>query len=139
LVELHREGKIRHVGVSNLFGADLERAREAAPIVSVQNLYSVGNRRSEPELRYCEANRMAFMPYFPLEAGALASEDGPAGRIALSRGCSPAQVALAWLLHRSPAMFPIPGTSSVEHLEENVKAARLRLTSDELAELERLS
>jgi pyridoxine 4-dehydrogenase len=136
LVALRVEGKIRHIGVSNLFGADLERAESAAPIVSLQNLYSLEKRRSESELRYCEIKGLAFVPYFPLDSGTLAHDDGALGRIASSRGCSPAQIALAWLLQRSPAMVPIPGTSSLEHLEENVKAAGVRLSDDELAQLE---
>jgi pyridoxine 4-dehydrogenase len=136
LVSLQREGKIRHIGVSNFFGADLERAASLAPIVSAQNLYSLSNRRSEPEMRYCEAQGPAFMPYFPLGAGELARSDGALGRVASTRRCSPAQVALAWLLQRSPAIVPIPGTSSLEHLEENMSAAALELTDDQLAELE---
>lgn len=139
LVALRDEGKIRHIGVSNLFGDDLERSRSAAPIVSLQNLYSLAGRRSEPELRYCEANGLAFMPYFPLNAGLLAAGDGALGQIASSRGRTPAQIALAWLLQHSPAMVPIPGTSSVEHLQENVEAATVQLTADELAALEPVS
>ena len=123
LDELRREGKIRHIGVSNVFGDQLERALATVPVVSVQNRYSLMSRNSEREIENCEREGIAFMPWQPLADGALAGTAGP-------------QVALAWLLQRSPAMLPIPGTSSIEHLEENVAAAGLRLTADELAALE---
>ena len=123
LDELRREGKIRHFGVSNVFGDQLEAALRTAPIVSVQNRYSLMNRDSEHEIEICEREGIAFMPWQPLADGALASIAGP-------------QVALAWLLQRSPAMLPIPGTTSIEHLEENVTAAGLRLTADEVAALD---
>ena len=136
LGELREQGKIRHIGVSNLFGEQLDLALSAAPIVSLQNLYSLENRRAEPELRWCESQGVAFIPYFPLGAGSLAEPKGEAGRIAAVHGMTAAQVALVWLLQRSPAIVPIPGTSSVEHLEENVGAAALRLDDEELSALE---
>ena len=136
LSELRREGKVRQLGVSNLYGDQVERALAAAPIASLQNLYSLRARTSEAELRFCERHGLAFMPYFPLGSGTLAHGDAGVAGIAAARGSTPAQIALAWLLQRSPAMLPIPGTSSVAHLDENVAAARLRLSDDELALLE---
>jgi aryl-alcohol dehydrogenase-like predicted oxidoreductase len=137
LVELQRAGKIRHIGISNVGPDHLDRARAAADVVSVQNRYSLGDRQSEPVLEACEREGLAFLPWFPLAAGELARPGGALDRVAAAHGASPSQVALAWLLARSPAMLPIPGTSSVEHLEENVAAAGLRLSSDELDELGR--
>jgi aryl-alcohol dehydrogenase-like predicted oxidoreductase len=122
LARLRDEGKVREIGVSNVFGPMLERARATAPIVSVQNRYSLMHRDSEAEIAICEREGMAFMPWWPLGGGELARL-GP-------------RKALAWLLQRSPAMLPIPGTGSVEHLEENVAAAAVRLTPDEVADLE---
>jgi pyridoxine 4-dehydrogenase len=132
LAELQREGKVRLLGASNLFGEQLERALAAAPLVSLQNLYNLRNRRSEHELRTCERHGVAFMPYFPLGAGSLAGDADDVASIAAAHGSTPAQVALAWLLARSPVMLPIPGTTSVEHLEENVAAATLELRDAEL-------
>ena len=136
LAELRAEGKVRHIGVSNVFGADLDSARRSTPIVSLQNGYSLLRRRSEPELRHCEAKGLAFIAYFPLAAGALARPDGALGPIAAARGMKPAQIALAWLLQRSSRTLPIPGTSSLEHLEENLAAAGVRLDPDEMQLLE---
>ena len=135
LAELRREGKVRHVGLSNVSVDQLERAESIVPIVSVQNEYSVGNRSSEDVLDDCEDRSAAFLPWYPLEAGSLARPGGPLDRVAETHGATPAQVALAWLLARSPVVLPIPGTSSVEHLEENVAATRLTLSDEELAEL----
>ena len=136
LAELRAEGKVRHVGLSNVSVDELAEAREIVPIVSVQNRYSVSDRAHEPVVRACERDGLAFLPWFPLAAGRAAKGDGPLVRVARERGASPVQVALAWLLARSPAMAPIPGTSSVEHLEENVAAAAIEL---EPAELEALA
>ena len=127
LADLRREGKIRHVGLSNVDVDLLERARAIVPIVSVQNRYSVADRASEAVLEACERDGLAFLPWYPLVAGDLARAGGPLDELARAHGATRAQVALAWLLHRSPAMLPIPGTSSLEHLEENVAAAALRL------------
>ncbi len=131
LAKLQREGKIRYIGVSNFTVPELERARKIAPIVSVQNRYNASDRRYDDVIDYCEQHSMAFIPWYPLAAGDHASE-GAAGvaelqRIAREHGVSLAQAALAWLLARSPMMLPIPGTSSVAHLEENVAAAALKL------------
>jgi aryl-alcohol dehydrogenase-like predicted oxidoreductase len=137
LAELRDEGKVGHVGVSNFDPDQLAKAREIVPIVSVQNRYSIGDRVAEPALEVCERDGIAFIPWFPLAAGGLEAE-GAISRIADAHEATPFQVALAWLLARSPVMLPIPGTSSVAHLEENVAAASLRLTEDEFAELSAL-
>jgi aryl-alcohol dehydrogenase-like predicted oxidoreductase len=134
LSELFDEGKIAHVGLSNVDAAQLARAREIVPIVSAQNSYSIGHRESESVLDECERDGIAFIPWFPLAAGSLDS-GGAIGHIADAHDASPFQIALAWLLARSPVMLPIPGTSSVEHLEENVAAASLRLSQEEFEEL----
>ena len=133
LALLRQEGKVRHIGLSEVTVDELERAQETAPIVSVQNLFNVANRTAEDVLEHCEENGIAFIPWFPLATGELAKEGGPLARLAEETGATPSQVALAWLLHRSPVMLPIPGTSSVAHLEENVAAARLELTDEQLA------
>jgi pyridoxine 4-dehydrogenase len=135
LKELQDEGKIRHVGVSNVSLDQLETAREIVEVVSVQNRFSLLDRSSQGVLERCEELGIAFLPWAPIEAGGLARPGGPLDRIASRQGASPGQVALAALLVRSPVMLPIPGTSSVEHLEENLGAASLRLTEDELVEL----
>jgi aryl-alcohol dehydrogenase-like predicted oxidoreductase len=138
LSELRDEGKVGHVGVSNFDTDQLARAREIVPIVSVQNRYSIGDRVAEPALEVCDRDGIAFIPWFPLASGGLDAE-GALSRIADAHEATPFQVALAWLLARSPVMLPIPGTSSVAHLEENVAAASLRLTEDEFAELSALA
>jgi pyridoxine 4-dehydrogenase len=137
LADLQREGKIRHVGLSNVDARELATARKIVPIVSVQNRYSLADRHSESVLEACERDGLAFLPWFPLALGRLATATGRLAQVARSHGATPAQVALAWLLRRSPAMAPIPGTSSVEHLEENVAATQLELTDDEFSGLSR--
>jgi pyridoxine 4-dehydrogenase len=136
LAELRDEGKIRHVGLSEVSIAEIEAAREVVPIVTVQNLYNLAERQSEDVLAYCEREGIGFIPWFPIASGKLAEGGGIAAEIAAARGVAPAQIALAWLLARSPVMLPIPGTSSVAHLEENCAAARIELTQ---AELDRLT
>ncbi|CAL9382565.1 oxidoreductase [Streptomyces sp. DH-12] len=136
LRELRDEGKVAHVGLSEVGVEDLDRARAIVPITSVQNLYNVAQRDSEEVVRYAEANGIAFLPWFPLATGQLASPGGPLTRIADRLGASPSQAALAWLLRRSPVVLPIPGTSSVAHLEDNVAAAALELSQ---ADFEALS
>lgn len=131
LAALQKEGKIRHIGLSEVSVAEIEQARRAADIVSVQNLYNLANRRSEAVLDYAEANGLGFIPWFPIATGELARPGGPLDSIASSHGATPAQLALAWLLKRSPAMLPIPGTSRVAHLEENTAAAEVDLTDQE--------
>jgi len=126
LAKLQEEGKIRHIGVSNFSVAELERVAGIANIVSVQNRYNVSDRRSDDVIAYCESRKMAFIPWYPLAAGEHAGGDSGSReleRIAKQHSLTPAQAALAWLLARSPAMLPIPGTSSIAHLEENVAAA----------------
>lgn len=133
LRRLQEEGKIRHVGVSNYDVEKLERARRVVEVVSVQNLYNVGDRRSDPVVDWCEANGVAFMAYRPVAGGEVA---GPAlERVAERHGATTFQVGLAWLLHRSPAVAPIPGTSSEEHLKENVAASGLVLSEEDMEAL----
>jgi len=132
LVDAQKAGKIRHIGVSNFDVKELERARKVARIVSVQNQYNLGDRSSEPVLQACERLGIAFLPWYPLGAGSVLNQ-GKIKSTAKKYGASPAQVALAWLLARSPVMLPIPGTASLAHLEENVKAASLSLGADDLA------
>ncbi len=132
--DFQREGVVRHLGLSEVSVAQIEQARRAIPIVSVQNRYNLTDREWEAELDYSEREGLAFLPWFPLAAGAL-DESGPLARVARRHGASPYQVALAWLLARSPAMLVIPGTSSVAHLEENIRSAEIQLTTQDLEEL----
>ena len=134
LAELQRAGKIRHLGVSNVNLEELAEARRIATIVSVQNEYNIGNRESEDVLVACEKSGIAFIPWYPLGAGA-ALRGVKVQRVAKRLDATPAQVALAWLLAHSPVMLPIPGTGSVKHLEENAKAATLRLSAEDVAAL----
>jgi aryl-alcohol dehydrogenase-like predicted oxidoreductase len=136
LVELQREGKVRHIGVSNVEVADLEEARAIATIVSVQNRYNLADRESEDVLEYCTREKIGFIPWFPLATGDLAEAGGPLAEIAHRLQATPAQVALAWLLAKSPVMLPIPGTASVEHLKENVGSVNVTLGDDDLAALD---
>ena len=133
LAQLREEGKIRNVALSNVTQEHIERARKIVPIVSVQNRYSFADREWDYVVDYCERNRIIFIPWFPLGAGRIAGET--LHQIAEAHHASPTQVALAWLLWRSPMMLPIPGTSSIEHLEQNVGAAALRLSEDECQKL----
>jgi len=134
LADAQRAGKIRHIGVSNFDVAELERARKVATIVSVQNEYNLGNRESEPVLERCEKLGIAFLPWYPLGAGA-ALRSAAVRKISAKTKTTPAQVALAWLLAKSPVMVPIPGTGSIAHLEENMGAAKLTLSKEDLAAL----
>lgn len=138
LAELRTEGKIRHIGGSNFLRETLDSALSNAQLASVQNQFNLADRNCEPEVEKCEQGGIAFIPYRPLAGGALTQRDGDLSRIAEARGATPAQVALAWLLQRSPSMLPIPGTSTIVHLEENVAAAALRLSGEELALLDSL-
>jgi pyridoxine 4-dehydrogenase len=135
LVKLQQEGKIRHIGLSEVNVDQLEAAQKVATIVSVQNMYNLSVRTAEPVLEACESQNIGFIPWFPLAAGPLAAADGPLQRIAADHDASPSQLALAWLLKRSPVMLPIPGTSKVAHLEENVAAAGIELSDDEFETL----
>lgn len=136
LQTLQRAGKIRHIGLSEISVADLRRAQRVVPIASVQNLYNLGNRQSEAILDHCTQHRTAFIPWFPIAAGDLARPGGALDRAAQRHGATVGQLALAWLLHRSPVMLPIPGTSSAAHLEENVAASGVQLAETEWREIE---
>ena len=135
LRELQDEGKVRHVGVSNVSVDQLEQARGIVDVATVQNRYNLTDRSSEDVLDACEEAGIGFIPWFPLAVGSLADDGGPLDELAGRHGATAGQVALAWLLARSPVMLPIPGTSSVEHLEENVAAAQLELSADEQDEV----
>lgn len=135
LAELQAEGKIRHIGVSNVDASQLAKARSLVDVVSVQNHYNLSDRSSEDVLRVCEQDGLGFIPWFPLERGTLAEADGGLGRIATAHDATPPQIALAWLLQHSPVILPIPGTASTSHLEQNVAAASLRLSDDEMTAL----
>jgi pyridoxine 4-dehydrogenase len=131
LDKMKSEGKIRHIGVSEVDVDQLKAAQEITPIVSVQNMFNLANLAAEPVVNEAEAQGIAFIPWYPLAAGPLAASDGPLHQLALDHGASPSQLALAWLLKRSPAILPIPGTSRVEHLESNFAAAQIVLTDEE--------
>jgi pyridoxine 4-dehydrogenase len=139
LAELQEEGKIRHIGLSNVTVEEIERAQQIVPIVSVQNHYNVGDRASEDELRFCEENGIAFLAYFPLARGDLAKPGSAVAEIGSRHGATPGQVALAWLLQHSPVTLPIPGTSKITHFDENRDAAELELEDDELEALDELA
>jgi len=139
LVQLKNEGKIRHIGLSNVTLNELERAQKLTPIVSVQNRYSLFDRSSEPVLEDCSQEEVAFIPWRPVEGGEVISAGGVLGQIAMRIRATPTQVALAWLLAHSPVMLPIPGTSKVKHLEENLGAVALELAPAELAELDQVA
>ncbi|MDQ1025325.1 pyridoxine 4-dehydrogenase [Streptomyces umbrinus] len=148
LDELRREGKIRHLGLDSVTPGQLEAARELTNIASVQNRYNLTDRASEPLLKLCEAHGIAFLPWFPLGNGSLttdragtdiAAAHGVSADIAAAHGVSPGQIALAWLLHRSPVLCPTPGTGSLAHLEENLDAAAVRLRAEDMSRLDALS
>jgi aryl-alcohol dehydrogenase-like predicted oxidoreductase len=135
--EFQREGLIRHVGLSEVSTAEIQRARKVLPIASIQNRYNVADRRWDTEVTYCEREGLAFIPWFPLSAGSF-DEGGVLDEVAQRHGATVYQIALAWLLARSPAMLVIPGTSSADHLEENVAAAEIRLSAADIKKLDRL-
>jgi pyridoxine 4-dehydrogenase len=139
LADLRREGKIRHIGLSEVSVPEVGEARLTAPIASVQNLYNVLERRSEDVLDYCEREGLGFIPYCPIATGQFASPSGPLAQLSRQTGFSGVQLALAWLLRRSPVMLPIPGTRTVEHLEENVEAAEVELTDEQFRALAELA
>jgi aryl-alcohol dehydrogenase-like predicted oxidoreductase len=139
LVRLQQEGKIQHIGVSNFGVSELKRAQKLAKVVSVQNRYNIEERRSDEVIAYCEHHSLAFIPWAPLGSGRYAMRSNPMKalkRIAERHRVSVGQTVIAWLLHRSPAMLPIPGTASIKHLEENVAAASLTLSDEDLRELD---
>ena len=135
LKQLQAEGKIKHVGLSEVSVQQIQHAQTIVPIVSVQNRYSLTDRGSEAVLQYCERQKLGFIPWFPLAAGKLSGGESSIRRVAAQLKATPSEVALAWLLARSPVMLPIPGTSRVEHLEENVAAAGLQLDAKKMEEL----
>ncbi len=141
LNDLQAQGKIRHLGLSEVTPAQIEEAQKIVPIVTVQNRYSLADRRHEETLAWCERQGIGFMPWYPIAAGKLLKPDHPSAqtlaRIAARHSASAAQLSLAWLLRRSPVMLPIPGTSKVAHLEENIAATNLRLSEAEWAEVEK--
>jgi aryl-alcohol dehydrogenase-like predicted oxidoreductase len=137
--DLVQEGKVRHVGLSEVSVEDLVAAQEILPIASVQNLYNVADRRSEALLEHCTEHGIGFIPWFPIATGRLTAPDGPLTAIAERTGLSPAQLALAWLLRRSPVMLPIPGTKTLAHLEDNCSAAEIELDDTTYAELDALA
>jgi aryl-alcohol dehydrogenase-like predicted oxidoreductase len=140
LKKMQEQGKIRHIGLSEVTPAEIEAARKIVEVATVQNRYSLADRRHEETLAYCEKQGIGFLPWYPMAGGKMLKAEHPAAqalsRIAAERGVSVAQLSLAWLLQRSPVMLPIPGTSKVTHLEENVAAAELKLSAEETAELE---
>jgi pyridoxine 4-dehydrogenase len=135
LAALQQEGKIGHIGLSEVSVEELEEARQHASIATVQNLYNLANRQAEALLDHCEAHGIGFIPWFPLATGELAKPGGPLDEIAAEQNATPSQLALAWLLRRSPVMLPIPGTSSVEHLEDNLAGAGIELTDGQFEAL----
>jgi aryl-alcohol dehydrogenase-like predicted oxidoreductase len=138
LVDLQRAGKIRYIGLSEVSIKQIEAVRRITPVVSVQNRYNLADRNSEGVLEYCTGENLGFIPWFPLATGELAKQDGPLTRAAKRLNARPAQIALAWLLRKSPVMLPIPGTSKVKHLEENTAAALIELDDSTMQELDRL-
>jgi len=136
LKTLQDEGKIRHIGLSQVSVSELKQAQQSAEIVSVQNLYNLADRSSEELLDHCAGEGIAFIPWFPLATGQLSKQDGPLAAAAAEHDVTPSQLALAWLLQRSPVMLPIPGTSSIEHLESNTAAASITSPDDEFSALE---
>jgi aryl-alcohol dehydrogenase-like predicted oxidoreductase len=131
LKALRDEGKIGHIGLSEVVVEQLKAAEQIAPIATVQNLYNLTNRSAEPLLEHCEEHGIGFIPWFPLATGKLSETGGPLAELSESTGHAPSQLALAWLLKRSPVMLPIPGTSSVAHLEENTRAAEIELSDED--------
>jgi aryl-alcohol dehydrogenase-like predicted oxidoreductase len=136
LAKLRDEGKIAHIGLSEVSVDEVKAAQKVTPIATVQNLYNLANRQSEELLDHSAANGIGFIPWFPLATGELAKPGGPLAALADSHGATPSQLALAWLLHRSPVVLPIPGTSTVAHVEDNIAAAGISLSDDEFAALE---
>ena len=136
IARLQSQGKIRHVGLSEVKPKEIDRARKVIEIVSVQNQYNAGDRQHEEVLQYCEKHHLAFIPWFPVAAGRLARPGGKLDKVAKQHGSTVSQLSLAWLLHRSPVTLPIPGTSSVAHLEENLKAAEIAVSAGDMKAIE---
>jgi aryl-alcohol dehydrogenase-like predicted oxidoreductase len=136
LKDMQKAGKIRHIGLSEVSAAEIERAGKTVKIVSVQNQYNLSDRQHEKVLQYCEQHNLGFIPWFPVAAGKLAKTGGKLDKVAKQHNATVAQISLAWLLHHSPVLIPIPGTSSVKHLEENMGAAKLQLSATEWTAIE---
>jgi aryl-alcohol dehydrogenase-like predicted oxidoreductase len=136
LKDFQKAGKIRHIGLSEVSPAEIDQAGKTAKIVSIQNQYNLSDRRHEKGLKYCEQHNLAFIPWFPVAAGKLAQPGGPLDQVAKNHKATVAQLSLAWLLHHSPVLIPIPGTSSVKHLEENMAAAKVQLSAEEWKAIE---
>jgi pyridoxine 4-dehydrogenase len=139
LKDLQAQGKIKHIGLSEVSVRQIQHARTIVPIVSVQNRYSIADRGAEDVLEYCEKEKLVFIPWFPLAAGRISGAESPISRVAARLKATPSQVALEWLLARSPVMLPIPGTSKVKHLEENVAAVDLKIDANAMRELDGLA
>lgn len=139
LKDMQQQGKIRYIGLSEVSVEEIQKAKKIVDIVSVQNLYNLSNRQSEKVLQYCEKHGLAFIPWFPIASGELAQPNSYLNDLAKNKNATPAQIAIVWLLKRSPVMLPIPGTSSLAHLEENTAAALLELSEKEFAQLESVS
>lgn len=137
LKELQEAGKVRHVGVSNFDVDELERGRKVVEVVSVQNLYNVADRTSEDVVDYCEREGIGFIPWYPLASGDVVGPGGGLDEVARMHDATPAQISIAWLLHRSPVILPIPGTSSIEHFDENLGAGALKLTDEDMNRIEK--
>jgi aryl-alcohol dehydrogenase-like predicted oxidoreductase len=139
LKDLQAQGKIKHIGLSEVSVKQIQHARTIIPVVSVQNRYSITDRGSEDVLEYCEKEKMGFIPWYPLAAGRVSGPESPIGRLAAQWKATPSQLALAWLLARSPVMLPIPGTSKVEHLEENVASVEIKIDASKMQELDSMA
>jgi pyridoxine 4-dehydrogenase len=139
IAELQRSGKIRHVGLSEVKVDDIEKARKYSPVASVQNRYNLTDREWEPVLDYCQKQNIGFIPWYPLAVGKLAQSGGALAKLAARHHAEPSQIALAWLLRRSPVMLPIPGTSQVSHLEENMAAVNIELSDDDMEQMTKVT
>jgi len=139
LVGLREQGKLQHIGLSEVTVEEIQQAQKTTPIVSVQNKYNLSERKHERVLEFCTENKIAFIPWYPVDAGRLNRPDGPLAALASRKHATTTQLSLAWLLHKSPLMLPIPGTYSLEHLKENIASAEVELTQDEVTEIERVA
>jgi aryl-alcohol dehydrogenase-like predicted oxidoreductase len=139
LKDLQAQGKIKHIGLSEVSVKQIQHARTIVPVVSVQNRYSITDRGSEDVLEYCEKEKMGFIPWYPLAAGRVSGPESPIGRLAAQWKATPSQLALAWLLARSPVILPIPGTSKVEHLEENIASVEIKIDTSKMQELDSMA
>ena len=137
LVDLRQQGKLQHIGLSEVTVEQIRQAQKTTSIVSVQNKYNLSERKHEAVLEFCTDSNIAFLPWYPVDAGRLNQPNGPLAAIAKKKHATTTQLSLAWLLHKSPVMLPIPGTYSLDHLKENIASSQIELTKDEVAEIER--